>query len=285
MRKFITMILVLAGLAIVFFIWNFDSLWPFGDSTKSVSVNDNVDVIKLDISSIQTTVIPENRKDVHAELEGRGKVTVKKRGNMITVEQKNKWNFSFLWFNRPKLTIFIPKDFDRNMEIDLGSGSLNFTGPSKSQPMKLNHLTVDLGSGFIKMKNIETKEFTNDVSSGNVEIQSLTTDHGIFDLSSGRINLKDYEGKLEGDVSSGLFNVQMKQLVDSVDIEVSSGRVSLDLPEDADFKLKGKTGSGIVNYDFPLNDTKKSRKHIEGVHGSGKHTINIEVGSGSINIR
>ncbi len=278
MKKILFIFIILMGLYVIFHnLFNLD-LFQLGGKERQVGIADNIDQIDIDVSSISTNIISENRNSIKADLDGNGRVTVDRNGNRITVSAKGTWFNWFNFVNKTKLTIYIPKDYHRNMKINLGSGNLTFSG------QKLDELLLDIGSGNVELKNLEVNQLKHDGSSGNVEIDSLTTKSGSFDISSGSLDIKRYSGAIDAQLSSGKLDLQMDKLTNSVDIEVSSGQVRLDLPDRADFTLNGKTSSGSISCDYPLNSKGINNKTINGRHGSGKHKINLTVSSGSIKI-
>lgn len=285
MKRILILLLVITGLYIVFNqSYTFD-VFGSGKNDGQVAITNNTKVIKVDVGSVKTTIIPEDRKDLKAVYEGKQKLTVKENGDAVEVSLKSKW---FTWFNwgnnKSNLKIYIPQDYDRDMTIDLGSGYLSFFGESKTKPMQLQKLTVDIGSGYIKLNNLDVKELNQGVSSGKADINSVKADKGIFDLSSGALDIKHYSGALAADVSSGKLAVQVDELTDSVKMDVSSGLVNLDLPDDADFKLDGGFSSGLIKCDLPLKEKVQDKDSINGTHGSGKHAVDLDVSSGIIHI-
>lgn len=288
MKKVLVIFIVLVGLYAVFNLINNNFNWlPFGNSENQATVTDQIEKIEIDVTNVSTTIIPDNRNDIKAELEGKGKLIVDKNGDQINVEVKRtgfNWISWFNFLNKTKLTIYIPEDYDRNLAIELGAGNLNFSGQSKNQPMKLDELTLDIGSGNMKLKNLEVTQFKHDGSSGNVEVDSLITKNGSFDISSGSLDIKHYQGSFKADLSSGKLNLQIDKLKDSVDIDISSGKVEVDLPDKADFTLNGKVSSGNISSAFPIVSKDFNTKNIKGTHGSGKHPINLTVSSGTIHI-
>ncbi len=286
MKKILIIFIVLIGLYTIYNIvqMNFDLL-PFGNKENQAVITDKTDMIELDITGVNTTIIPENRKEMKAELKGKGEVNIDQKGDRVTVSVKGKWFDWFSFTNKRHLTVFIPEDYDRNMSIEIGSGNLNFSGKSQNRPMKLDELAVELGSGNMVLKNIEAQKFQHEGTSGNVKVDSLTAKSGSFDITSGNLDVIHYTGAIKAELSSGNFDLQMDQLNDSVDIEVSSGKVDLDLPKQADFTLNGRVSSGNITSNFPLtNQSSNNHKNINGKHGSGKHQVNLEVSSGSITI-
>ncbi|MGG3562259.1 DUF4097 domain-containing protein [Neobacillus rhizosphaerae] len=288
MKRILILLLVITGLYIVFN-QGFQMDWFKASETKNTqaAITTDTDLIEINVSSVSTTIIPEDRDDLEAVYNGKEKLSVNDSGNKVEVSIKNKW---FDWFNwapfskKKELKIYIPKNYDRNMSIDLGSGNLHFSGSSKNKPLKLNELTVDIGSGNLNLSNLAVNHFEHDVSSGNVNINSLKADSGTFDVSSGNLEIKHYTGPIEADISSGRLSIQVDQLVDSITIDVSSGDVTLDLPNDADFTMNGDVSSGNISSTFPLTSKDQSKHSIQGKHGSGKFPINLDVSSGNIRI-
>ncbi|MDF2854825.1 MAG: hypothetical protein K0Q87_676 [Neobacillus sp.] len=281
MKRIVIILLVITGLYIVFNqSFSFDGFAFAGSKDESAKVRNNIEVIKVNVGSVSTTIIPQDRQDVRAVLTGKGKLTVTEEGNMVEVKTKSKW---FNWFNiegKRQLKIYIPEDYTKDMDIDLGSGNLTFSGKS----MVLDELHLDIGSGNVDLSNITVNQFIHDGSSGNVDIDTLTTQKGSFDLSSGNLDIQHYTGALEADVSSGRLKIQMDELKDTIEIDVSSGTVDLDLPDSADFVLNGEVSSGKISSDFPLATNGTDKKNINGTHDSGNHEIEISVSSGNVKI-
>jgi lia operon protein LiaG len=262
------------------------SLFASGKRTgeNSVAVTNNVDKIEIDVASSNTVIIPEDREDVKAELEGKGSLSISAKGDDIKVEVKRKW-FSWLSFGqKSELTVYIPEDFDRDMDINIGSGSLEFEGESSSKPMMLDTLRTDMSSGNLGLTDITTNKFIHNGSSGSFTADRFTTKEGIVDISSGDVELYDYAGPLKGELASGDMEVEMKELKGDISFDLSSGQVDLDLPDDADFELNGEASSGSISSEFPLTDQKQDDGDISGTHGSGKYNIEVSVSSGNVSI-
>ncbi|KAB2334785.1 DUF4097 domain-containing protein [Cytobacillus depressus] len=284
MKRILIIFFVLIGLYLLMNL-NVMRIFSFGNEVAEANVTKKINHVEIDASSVKTVIIPEKRSNIKAELDGKGTLSVKKSGDRILVKYKRSWLKGFPNFkNKTVLNIYIPDDYDRNMDIEVGSGYLVFEGKSNKQPMKLDKLDINLGSGKIDLKNLVIKEFSNDVSSGMVTIDSLKTEEGSIDVNSGIVKLRHYEGLLKADVSSGQLDIQMDKVTDNIDVEVSSGHLRLGLPKNADFTLNGKVSSGIIKTDIPLNDKIQEKNKISGQSGSGKYKLNITVSSGLVNI-
>jgi len=268
MKRIFILLLMITGLYIIFHTAVRFDLWNAKEGNGQAPISNDTQIIQVNVGSAQTEIIPEDRSNLRAVYNGDQKLKVHDSGDSVEVSLKGSW---FDWFNwgssKRKLIIYIPKDYARDMDIQLGSGSLQFSG-AKQAPMKLDHLMADIGSGKMALSNIEVSQLKQDV----------------FDVSSGKLDIKHYQGAVTADVSSGLFNLQLDQLMDSVTMDVSSGSVHLDLPKKAGFTLQGDVSSGNISCDFPLTEKESSDKHLSGKYGSGTHKITLDVSSGNIDI-
>ncbi len=288
MKRILILLLVIAGLYIAFN--QSIHINVFGSGRKKngeAAIAGNTKVIKVDVGSVSTTIIPEDRQNLRAVYNGKQTLSVKENGDTVEVSLKGKWYDWFNWSSfseKNQLKIYIPEDYTQNMTIDLGSGNLDFSGPAKDKPMKLEELNVDIGSGNLKLNNLNVDQFKHDGGSGNVKIDTLKTKTGTFNLSSGNLEIKHYTGAIEADVSSGQLDIQLDKLTDSIKMDVSSGDVGLNLPNNADFTLNGEVSSGDISCDLPLTSKDFNKDRINGTHGSGKYKIDLDVSSGNIHI-
>ncbi|KON86412.1 hypothetical protein AF332_05975 [Sporosarcina globispora] len=283
MKRIIAIFIILVCSYLLF--TGVNSWFSSGGSSTEASLSKRTDMISIDVASSDTVIIPEKRNDVMAELDGKGKVTVNKSGNEVRVEYKRRWLDGFQFFNnKSSLKIYIPEDYNKSMSIDIGSGRLNFAGESENNPFELERLEVNMSSGRVSLANIKTNEFEHEGSSGMMDADHLFARSGEIDMSSGKVKIRNYQGKLDAGVSSGQLDIMVGKLIDSIKVEANSGFVRLDLPDDADFTLKGKASSGHISSNFELDDERHDKNDISGKHGSGKHDIGISVSSGKAEI-
>ncbi|MFJ8238045.1 DUF4097 family beta strand repeat-containing protein [Ureibacillus sp. NPDC094379] len=234
----------------------------FTSNSQQAEITNNTKLIEIDIAGTNATIIPKEQDELTAELKGKGKVDIVKRGNRIEVQYKRKW---FEWFSimdNTKLTITIPKSYDRDLEIEVGSGNINFVD---SEDLHLDHVEVEIGSG-------------------NVQIESLNVNNGDFEVSSGNMNINQFTGKLEANVSSGNLVIQMDDITDNVEADVSSGHLKLDLADDASFTLDARVSSGHIANQFPLENEQTSKSELSGKHGTGKYHIDLNISSGVVEL-
>jgi lia operon protein LiaG len=256
LQKILIIMVVLVGAFLLLI--SIPSWLPFGEQTADV--NNDIDIIDIDVSSISTTIVPEKRDNVEAVLDGNGTVQVRKSGNRIEIEYNRKWYQPFGFLKRPRLTIYLPEDYHRDLAIEVGSGNIN-------------------------SKNLQIQNLELDVNSGNINMDHITAQTGNLDVRSGNIDLQHYNGRLEADISSGNLAIQMDELTDSVKVDLSSGHVELDLPDHADFTLDGNVSSGFISSSFPLKNKEESKQELKGINGTGEHHVELSVSSGKIEVK
>ncbi|MCA1066296.1 DUF4097 domain-containing protein [Rossellomorea sp. AcN35-11] len=286
MKNAFAVIIALLALGTLYVILN-DNTSLFAKESQSgerIELTEEINHINLNMESSDTEVIPTDQNEVKVEMKGKGTLTLMEKGDTIEVAVKHKW-YEWVGFNRKSnVTIYIPRKYDHSMEVKSGSGNFLFSGESETDRINLDTLTLKMGSGNITLENLETNVFEHDGSSGNLTVKALSTKEGSVDISSGDVELFNYEGPLEGDVSSGELTVEMTALRGNLNFDVSSGGVYLNLPDDASFKLIGKASSGDISCNLPLMNQKVDDGDLSGVAGSGQYTIDVSVSSGNVDI-
>jgi lia operon protein LiaG len=276
MKRILVIFVVITGIYIIFSNFPVLSLLGFNSTNnQSAEITDRIESIEIQTTSVPTTIIPEDREDMRIDYDGKGTVKMDQKGDTIKVDVKGP-KFNFFSFNRKsELKILIPENYNRDLEIKVGSGTLAFSGPSEENPMRLDELEINIGSGKLELGNLIVDKIDHKGSSGYVEADTIQANTGSFDMSSGKLNINHYSGAIDAEVSSGEMNIQIDELSGHSSAKASSGRINIDLPDDADFTLKGKASSGTINNEFDLTDSK---------HGTGKYALDLQVSSGNIHL-
>lgn len=293
MKKLIGIALIFCGIFILFGSFlNGMGNWgsPEEKQSHGTASMAEVQLIEINGSSAKINLIPERRKNLEAELTGEHAdeydLIVTDDEQTIEVEIKQQQWFNWFMFNHDlTLDVYVPNTFDKNMAVDMGSGSFDFHGQSNQNPMELNEFELDISSGDVNLGNLNLTELSAEISSGNVDADTIKAETSEIEISSGNVNLTHYTGALSAEISSGQLNTRMSELSAPIEISVSSGSVDLDLPKSANFTLDGDVSSGRIHSDFTLkNEDDGDEDSINGTHGTGKHPIKLEVSSGNINI-
>ena len=87
-----------------------------------------------------------------------------------------------------------------------------FSGGSSGQPMKLDTLVLNIGSGSMEIENIVATHLKHKSSSGKVAMNSVTAQTGALQVSSGSVKVQNYSGKLDAHVSSGKLQIELDEI-------------------------------------------------------------------------
>ncbi|MGD6878139.1 LiaG family protein [Bacillus infantis] len=281
MKKIILLFLVITGLYLAFTSFSHFSWLGLGANGKEKASAERVSRIEVNVSGVETTIIQEERDTVEAVLDGKGEVNVKKNGRTIKVDYKRKWPHWFGGFEKTELSIYIPQDYDKDLDINLGSGDFDFAG---NEPIKLRDVSLDMSSGDVMLGDLQVREFELNGASGELFISSLKAEEADLEISSGSTTIDSLEGKLEAGIASGELGIKMKKLAAPIDLDVSSGDVQLDLPDNASFTLDAHYSSGDIHADVPMDQKEVKDNRISGINKEGKHEIKVDVSSGDVSI-
>lgn len=162
--------------------------------------------------------------------------------------------------------------------VDTGSGDVTVTGVSGS-------VSVDTGSGGVEVADASGGDIMIDTGSGDVELDDVTIDQLDIDTGSGSVNGVGVSVDEIGiDIASGAVDLELTSDFRSIDIDTSSGRVTLRLPNGVGADLDLETRSGGIDIDIPAEVRESSRRRFRGRIGDGAGEVVIETGSGGIRI-
>lgn len=153
------------------------------------------------------------------------------------------------------------RDVVGGLSIDTGSGSVEVAG------VEGDVVSIDTGSGHVSGRDVRTARFEIDTGSGGVELTGVEADDVLIDTGSGGVE------------------VALLRDVRSLVIDTGSGGVTLTAPADLGAEFEIETGSGAIDFGFPVNVTTAERSHVIGTIGDGAGRISIDTGSGSVRVR
>lgn len=291
MKKLFGILLILLGISMLFSYIADSSLF-----SKEIRDNQSVDLsgvdtLKINVPSAEVNIIPEKDNDeLTVALHGKGangtNLSIQRNDKTVEVQVKSDWfNWSrWFFFNEYTMDVHIPLDYQQNLIIDMTSGNLAFHGPSADQPMQLNKLSLDMTSGEVDLNHLTVQEFASKSTSGDINVQWLTTESASFKVTSGDIDLTHFTGALTVKLTSGDFQAQMDEVSGNINLDMTSGNASFDLPNDAGFTLDGRVKSGNIRCDFPLQNAQLSQDAVRGYYGNGHYKIQLQGTSGDIAI-
>ena len=143
---------------------------------------------------------------------------------------------------------------------------------------------VRAGSGSIRATSV-AGGFDAETGSGRISLEQSAPGSVRVDTGSGGMQLRGVKGSLEAHAGSGGIEVQGEP-TGPWTVHTGSGTVRLQLASSASFDLDARTSSGSLSVDQPVTvQGSLAKKHIQGKVRGGGVPIDVETGSGNIEIR
>ena len=234
------------------------------DEVKTFSIDQLKEIYIHSVSS-DVSVFSTDEEDIKIHFYGRSALKSEKAlPKLITNLEGSKLKIEIeypkvVFYNaNVVLDVYIPQDYRENIIID----------------------TV---SADVDISNLDINNFQCKTVSGDLRIESLGSDNLALNTTSGYVNIIDFSGNLKADSVSGDINVGYRVFDNNVDIKTISGKVKIDLPQNAEFYLKTNTVSGEVVAKFPITIISFNKMNqLEGTVGTGDNRIIVDTVSGSI---
>ena len=163
-----------------------------------------------------------------------------------------------------------------SISIELSSGNSELVGCIAKT------IDVEASSGDITIgQKGKAESVSAEASSGDITIEAENADEISADTSSGEIEVTaENAGSVDAEASSGSIDLRFIKMPAAVDAETSSGRITVYVPENADFTADVDTSSGDFDSDLSL-----SKDGSTYVCGNGSSKLDLETSSGNIRIK
>jgi hypothetical protein len=165
------------------------------------------------------------------------------------------------------VTVYLPSGPAYELGADTSSGSLDVSG------LRGPSFLLSTSSGDLSAHGVNAGNFQADTSSGSITLDSIQASTMVLDVSSGSIDGNALRvGNLKANSSSG--DITLKGVIDSLDVDASSGSLDLDAHGDASgaYKLGASSGSIALKV---LSDTMRAYK-VTADASSGSVTIDMK---------
>lgn len=168
-------------------------------------------------------------------------------------------------------------------EIAVGSGKLMF---SQSADFTANSMHFSMGSGIAEITSSAAEYLDINIGSGSLKMDTSKTERFDIEMGSGKFEVNGLSGSGSIDVSSGIGTARFSDAggINGTELELSSGRLSVYLPNDTNAQINTDISSGSVDVDC-CGVKEKLRSDDEFVIlGKGGAEIDANVSSGKLSI-
>lgn len=197
------------------------------------------------------------------------------------------------------LDIYIPENFEKNLSIKISSGVVkmdslnlaNFTlntssGGLEAEQLNAEKISITTSSGKLNIKKLNVKELEIKGSSSAINIDECVAKETRAEISSGSITLKNSSGNFNFKGTAGNVLVGYKEFDNqNITVSTTSGKITVELPGNAEFLMNAKTVTGKIQSDFPINTVGNTdKKQIVGQVGTKNNQVLLQTTTGSIHI-
>jgi hypothetical protein len=201
---------------------------------------------------------------------------------VIRVDHKSV-NVVMGWYRADlKLEVAIPKGYRGALAIGSVSASIQV-------PPGRTFTTLDVGSvsGRLELGAFMADEFRGHTVSGDIK-GNASAKSANLSSTSGDITLGGLTGDLTAHTVSGNVMLAWISFSDRIDINTTSGDVTLGVPAGSGFRLDAGSTSGRITTDHPVtvqgSTSGPGRRSLAGDVGSGAGSVKVRTVSGSISI-
>ncbi|HHY21123.1 MAG TPA: DUF4097 domain-containing protein [Bacilli bacterium] len=285
MKKFFGIVLILVGFFIAFLTIKGSVFFETGEGTtagkRQVQLRDVKDLM-IETSSIDIDVREASGNELTLELEGSGankaELLSENRGNQLFVQAKHRQSFLFN-FTSTKLIVYVPASYKNMVSIKTSSGDITMSGDRT-----FSSLQLVTSSGDVKRLAGSFADFDYRSSSGDLAALKLVTNEARFTTSSGDIFVKDFQGNVNGESSSGDAYIEFANKNGHVRWSSSSGDLVLHIPEPS-YEIELSTSSGDLLISEPHESVLQQKQHLKAKVGDGDKQIIVKTSSGDVVVK
>ena len=224
-----------------------------------------------EFDSINNLKIESNTADVYLKKSETGKVKVELYSN--DVKEKNIENTSeslnvklkdgcwlFCFFNRDKIVVYLPENYDKNITIDSSTSDVHF-----EENYENSDINIKLSTGDVHAKNVNNAKIK--LSTGDVFIGSVNSIES--DSSTGDINVDKVNNYMDIETSTGDIYIKEANLNKNSNLKASTG--DIEIKKINNVYVEADTSTGDINI---KNNNRKSDVELKIRTSTGDIDIN-----------
>lgn len=252
------------------------------DEERFVEI-DGISDINVSSSIVSIKVTSQDRDDIRVCYYGTMKSNVVPELKIdksfstlnIKLETNNSHNYSTI-YNDVVLEVFVPEFYKDNFHLSSASGTISM------KDLIGNVFNASTSSGNISMDDIDGKSLKLSTSSGSIGLEGIEADLLDLSTSSGSIKAEYTIGEIQASTSSGSILLDIKEVDGDMELSTASGSISIQLPQDANYKIKGSSSSGRYTPSRSMAVSTNEKGKFKATIGAGDNLIDISTSSGSV---
>lgn len=186
---------------------------------------------------------------------------VDKSSSNIAISKERDRGFHFFYINLTSFDIYIPKTYEKSLEIKAVSGDIR-----TNDSLKFKNLTIHSTSGDIEMSDVEADNINIETVLGNIKLQNLSKDEIKLKTVSGDIEIESIKGNIEAKTTSG--DIEIEEIEGKIQltstsgniksnnfiitgkskVKTTSGNVKMCIDKEANCQMQAKSVSGDITF-------------------------------------
>ncbi len=300
-------ILILAG-SLMKNHWDFKSLGNVKFETRTEDIDDDFSRIVINSDTEEITFLPsgDGRSHVvfHESEKEEYRASVDSGTLTIEAEDSGKWydHVSFLSFDSPSITVYLPKREYAALHIEEDTGSITLPADFTFADLYIDASTGDvacsagaqdmyihLSTGDIQVEDTTAGKLDLSVSTGHVTLEHVTCRGDLkLHVSTGKAKLKDVSCQsLNSDGSTGDIELTNVIAAGMIQIERSTGDVELDRCDAGELLIETDTGDvtgSLLSSKVFITQSDTGRIDVPETTTGGKCKITTDTGDIKIKI-
>ena len=257
--------------------YEFDHIDDIKNINSKVGVGDFIIGSSKD-NTIKVTV-KSNKKPKNKEI-----IKATKSSDTLLIEDNSSRNFTIGNNNYFEITVYIPENYNGNININNETGDINLTSN-----FDIGNLNIDISTGDIRIENtLFSKKAYIESNVGDISIHTLETEDLYLKTKVGDVDIKNFSGKGYIDTKTGDIECGVQNLVGDFDIGTKVGDVDLSVDGNLQFYFDVNKNFGDISCDLEFNNVSQSTSSFRGDRGknpSNEITVDIKTGDMGIDYK
>ncbi len=185
-------------------------------------------------------------------------------GTLKVFQEKELRLFPRLGFKTDKIFISIPKSYEKNINLQLGSGNCHIDG------VCCRSLDAQLKSGNMTLEQLVCSASIMGIFSGNLKGDMITAKQSQLTVTSGNVTLTGDLGNTIAETKSGNMKLKFTHQPQLIKAQALSGNIGIHLPAGSTFKFKKEIKSGNIKNVFGEDTNSQNIIDISVISGNAK---------------
>lgn len=268
-------------------IGNFNLFERAGDEVEIFSTTENVsDINSVDIKWHTGNVNITQSDDDTMRLSQTSRYEVEQieyslSGGKLTIKQKTQWYFIFSFGGQSStLELSLPKKQYDDFIFKMTSGTSDINNVSAKS------IKIDTTSGNLTLNSIDSEKMSVDITSGDIYGKGVKSDKLSVDTTSGKISLYGEFTEILSETTSGQVEIETSVVPQKLDSDITSGKITIAIPDNDGFELSYKKTSGNLDSDFDLKSSinNKDKKYSYGNGSASGREYSVDITSGTFKL-